>query len=1019
LIKFRYLLALQLLTGIFTTTNGKTPGPSYPVQYELEKVLFHIDEDYGSFNDIAEDQEGFLWLSGTKGINVFDGHSLVSYTKQSPVHPLYEGAAENYGRMIRDTAGIFYIEQTNRSGFLLFNPYTRRSQGQLQINTGTEQLQRISIAPNNFRLGLWLDTRQDHYRIGVLSSAGTGRTLWQGRLEPKGTIHFRFAAGAHWFINEGQVVRLSADGSTIKQYSLPLPNGSIYGVCNDDQRIFFFDYSNKVVYTWNRQTDSIDIYTRISMPWGYKPQVNFQVAGKHFLFANRGMLLVIDSAGAVVQDLSAEMFRVAQIGTQAVELNAIFVSKNGNIWLLSQNSIYRLKTKPALPDIFRQRVLLTNGMPPPMASFRALAQDAEQTIYATYYFNLLRRRKGDSVFTTLPNARLSSMNTHRATYSLNCWKGYLAWDNMLLQPASGQYTVIGNGGRFAGHTTQYLRGDTLWVFPWQSDSLYRYDLVRKQETAVFLDKRIAPEQIGSEELNALAGDNQGRLWMAFKRNGISCVATDGKLVKRYDIAALGLAEEGASSINALQVTSYGIWFGCDVGLGFLDPATGHTALFRNSWVDNGVLKDRRILSLQPDPEGNLYLGSNHGLLYFNTKEHTFFNLPDDHPLSSVEFNRSSALRDKSGRYYFGSTTGLYAFLPQQLSFYPANIRAPRPKIYSISYFSSRSGQYHYLGVDTGGGLSLEPFAGNIEFRLSVPEYDQAVYYSYRVIGMSDKWTPYTTTNRILFYQVPAGDYRLEIKVSTTMSDRNARYYSLPLAVRQVWYKRKWVLTLFALGLLGLISTIIWYISSQRLRQQSGLTALRTRISRDLHDDVGGTLAGVAMQSEMLAYMASAEQKPLLTEISEKSREAMEDMRDIVWAMDSWKDKYEKLIDRMYTYADRSFSVRNIKYEFITGEIDQNRFIDPEKRHMIYLIFKEAVTNILRHSNGNSVTILLAQRSNMFYMTIRDNGQCRTICTDGQGLNNMKIRAEKIGGKLTTSYADGFLVSLEAPVSKRV
>jgi signal transduction histidine kinase len=113
---------------------------------------------------------------------------------------------------------------------------------------------------------------------------------------------------------------------------------------------------------------------------------------------------------------------------------------------------------------------------------------------------------------------------------------------------------------------------------------------------------------------------------------------------------------------------------------------------------------------------------------------------------------------------------------------------------------------------------------------------------------------------------------------------------------------------------------IFYAKNTKRKNQLNLIqqqeSFRNQVSSDLHDDVGTLLSGLAMQSEMVNITSTdIEQKKALSEISLMSREAMETMRDIVWAIDSRKDKYENLIDRMRAFAEKNLHLKNIKHTF--------------------------------------------------------------------------------------------------------
>ena len=167
-----------------------------------------------------------------------------------------------------------------------------------------------------------------------------------------------------------------------------------------------------------------------------------------------------------------------------------------------------------------------------------------------------------------------------------------------------------------------------------------------------------------------------------------------------------------------------------------------------------------------------------------------------------------------------------------------------------------------------------------------------------------------------------------------------------------------------------------------------------------------------MQSQIMTYSAREEQKEGLNEISNMSREAMEHMRDTVWAMDSRKDKFENLVDRMRAFAEKNLGMKNMTHEFILENLDTKKFIDPEKRQNIYFIFKEAITNIVKHCDGKHVRIKFIQEKNGLLLSIHDDGSKKEVSnSDGLGLSNMKMRAEKIGALLNTIYENGFKVTL--------
>ena len=189
--------------------------------------------------------------------------------------------------------------------------------------------------------------------------------------------------------------------------------------------------------------------------------------------------------------------------------------------------------------------------------------------------------------------------------------------------------------------------------------------------------------------------------------------------------------------------------------------------------------------------------------------------------------------------------------------------------------------------------------------------------------------------------------------------------------------------------------------------------LRTQISSDLHDDVGTILSAMAFQTEILELEQDPSEKDKFKKITDMSRLALGRMRDTVWAIDSRKDNAESLVDRMEDFLFDVFEGQEIDYTFNKSILSKDLKIRPDIRQTVYLVFKEAVTNALKHSTGDQINIALDLTGKGFGLTVHDNGavDTSTIKKSGLGLSNMQARAEKIDADFSLSYDDGFRVEL--------
>ena len=167
----------------------------------------------------------------------------------------------------------------------------------------------------------------------------------------------------------------------------------------------------------------------------------------------------------------------------------------------------------------------------------------------------------------------------------------------------------------------------------------------------------------------------------------------------------------------------------------------------------------------------------------------------------------------------------------------------------------------------------------------------------------------------------------------------------------------------------IITGIIYAGFKYRIEQALKVERLRVKISSDLHDDVGGILSGLAMQTEILELTTDEKVKPKLKRIGELSRSAMSRMRDTVWAIDARKDKLENLIDRINEHAEETLTPKKISYQVKVENLNLITNIPTDIRQSLYLIIKEALTNTAKHSNGDHVEVVLEKSGNEFLLIL--------------------------------------------------
>ncbi len=202
---------------------------------------------------------------------------------------------------------------------------------------------------------------------------------------------------------------------------------------------------------------------------------------------------------------------------------------------------------------------------------------------------------------------------------------------------------------------------------------------------------------------------------------------------------------------------------------------------------------------------------------------------------------------------------------------------------------------------------------------------------------------------------------------------------------------------FFLGGIALVLLLFFFIyRSYRARQELRLHDIRNRIAGDLHDDIGSTLNSISIYSEV-AKKKGDNYDEALEMIGEASRKVIEAMSDIVWSINAENDNFEKIIFRMTSHAYNLSRASKIEFTFHADETLNEKKLSLEERRNFYLIFKEAVNNLVKYSKATHASIDLTNENNYIKLRIRDDGVGFDTSKQnaGNGLKNMKRRAEEM------------------------
>jgi signal transduction histidine kinase len=209
---------------------------------------------------------------------------------------------------------------------------------------------------------------------------------------------------------------------------------------------------------------------------------------------------------------------------------------------------------------------------------------------------------------------------------------------------------------------------------------------------------------------------------------------------------------------------------------------------------------------------------------------------------------------------------------------------------------------------------------------------------------------------------------------------------------------------------------------QRAEQQHAMEQERARIAQDLHDELGSGLTEITMLGDRVRYSPAPHEtrNNYLEQISSGARQMVAALDEIVWAMNPSHDSLASMTSYFSIYAERFLGLANIAWRLESPIQPDHYVVDSRHRHQLFLAFKEALTNVVRHSGATEVRLNIKVEAGHIRLTITDNGRGRTDGSPTEemdGVANMRSRLEKLGGRfeVKSQPGQGMVVLFDLPL----
>lgn len=516
---------------------------------------------------------------------------------------------------------------------------------------------------------------------------------------------------------------------------------------------------------------------------------------------------------------------------------------------------------------------------------------------------------------------------------------------------------------------------------------------------------------------SIVQDKAGRLWFGSNGQGLT-------LLEGGTFRTLSESPDMPKNISALLVDSRDdLWLG-----------TADRGLFRyrggrleSFGVEQG-LNDPLVALMVEDRDANLWVATARGIARLERAQ--IEAVASGARLQPIVLDRNeglrkiegmgggfdpSGLRSRDGRLWFSTIDGIVVVDPAT---FRINQQSPRPLIETVRV----DGQAPVH--DLAGRVVVPAGADAIEwtytgFSLLVPARTR---FRYRLAGADRQWQEAGGRRIATYGQLPPGEYTFEVMAANNDGVWGADHAAMQVVVLPFFWERRSVQAAAILMLLlatGFGANSLARRRAQRkleqMEREQALTRERTRIARDLHDDLGSRLSQIAL-------IAEASGTPeLLDRISSTAREALQTMDELVWAVDAQNDTLESLAGYVAEFAESHLAQGGRRVRLQIQPDLGDREIGTDARRHLFLAFKEAAHNVIKHAHATEVRVALVVDVAGVSLEVADNGVGMTAAPGGgmgNGLRNMRERMQAAGGtiEMETAPGQGTRIRLRVPIA---
>lgn len=548
-------------------------------------------------------------------------------------------------------------------------------------------------------------------------------------------------------------------------------------------------------------------------------------------------------------------------------------------------------------------------------------------------------------------------------------------------------------------------------------------------------------------VTALLTGPSGSVWVG---------TADGAVLRHWNgqfVRIEGAAPKPGSPVRALHEEAGELWMGMD-GDGLMCVAGRHV----RHWRAGSGLPDDHVHGVLRDGSGDLWLACASGIFRV-ARQVVQEALDSGGPMRATLVYQIKgargvagpgwprAVRASDGVLWFATADGVVTVEPRGLPQPPAKVavyleevRVNERPLAAVGWrpgrrFEGRTEPMHRLPSDLR----------SVEFQFTAPCFGspQSLRFRHRLEGLDSDWVEDGAERRVRYGRLPHGQYRFRVAARQADGGWSEGGPAFAFVVPTPLWKTPGALAAYAGVAAAGVTGVVRLVSHRRLRrrlerleQQQALERERMRIARDMHDEIGSKLTRLSFLSERVQVESGqggsvAEQVSL---IAATSRELLQTLDEIVWAVNPRNDTLEHLASYLSQYATEYFQNTAVDCVMRLPRQVPAETVSAESRHNLFLSFEEALNNVLKHSGATEVRLEMTVKPDAFEVEIADNGRGfdpgalpatgsarrNGARGSGQGLANMRRRLAEVGGecRIESRPGAGTTVRLVLPLGRK-